>query len=370
MNDRDATDASAPIPDQAQDQAHDHDHDQAAIVGPQAHRRRALLLRILGLVIVVAAVTLCARALVSQWAEVSAALRTADLRWIFASVIAAAAGMWFLALLWYRCLRVFGADVPVNRTTAWFFAGELGKYLPGGIWPVVGRGEFAHRGGVGRSVAYATVLISLGVMCVGGAMACVLFVPFMIGDGLNMRWELLILPLVPVGIALVHPAIFSKILQLVNKVSKGRISLDAPAWGKMIGLIAVSTPAWLLVGAAAAMVTHGLGFEQQPARVAFAAVSAWIIGFLILPVPAGAGVRELIFLLVSGLAGGPAVAVAAVSRLTYILVDAVAGVTGLLIMKATNSASPSAASPSAESPSAESPSADSTDRSVVLGGDQ
>ena len=79
---------------------------------------------------------------------------------------------------------------------------------------------------------------------------------------------------------------------------------------------------------------RGLGFEQQPARVAFAAVSAWIVGFLIVPVPAGAGVRELMFLLASGLAGGPAVAVAAVSRLTFILIDAIAGVTSLLIIKA------------------------------------
>ncbi len=307
---------------------------------PRRNRRRALLLRALGLVIVVIAVTLCVRALVSQWSEVSAALRTADLRWIGAGVVAAAAGMWFLTLLWYRCLKVFGAQVRLNRTTGWFFAGELGKYLPGGIWPVVGRGEFARRDGVSRSVGYSTTIMSLGLMCVGGAMACTLFVPFMIGDGTQTRWELLVLLLLPAGLVVVHPAVFGRLLGLADRLSKGRISLDAPPWGRMVGLIAVATPAWLLVGASAALVTHGLGFEQQPARVAFAAVSAWIVGFLILPVPAGAGVRELMFLLVSGLAGGPAVAVAAVSRLIYILIDAIAGVTSLVILRATRTTAP------------------------------
>ncbi len=308
---------------------------------PVGNRRRALALRAVGLVIVLIAVTLCVRALISQWAEVRAALLTAELRWIGAAVVAAALGMWFLALLWFRCLTVFGAQVGLGSTTSWFFAGELGKYLPGGIWPVVGRGEFARRGGgVPRSLGYATTLLSLGLMCVGGAMACALFVPFMLGDDIGVRWELLVLLLLPAGIVVVHPAVFSRILLLVDKLSKGRISLQAPSWGRMLGLIAVSAPAWLLVGASAALVTKGLGFEQEPARIAFAAVSAWIVGFLIIPVPAGAGVRELMFLLVSGLAGGPAVAVAAVSRLTYILVDATTGVTSLLIIKAHPRAAP------------------------------
>ena len=315
---------------------------------PRGNRRRALLLRILGIVIAVAAITLCVRALVDQWSEVSAALRTADLRWIGAGVLCAAVGMWFLALQWFRCLRVFDVRTGLGRTTTWYFAGELGKYLPGGIWPVVGRGELAHRGGVSRSLAYTTTLMSLGLMCVGSAVACVMFLPFLSGDGLRLGWESLILLLIPLGIVLVHPAVLSRVLRLVERLSKGRVVVQAPRWGQMIGLIAVSTPAWLLVGASSSLITKGLGFEQQPARVAFAAVSAWIIGFLIVPVPAGAGVRELMFLVASGLAGGPAVAVAAVSRLAFVAIDAVFGIVSVLVIRATGTTT-------------------SVDRSVVVG---
>jgi uncharacterized membrane protein YbhN (UPF0104 family) len=83
------------------------------------------------------------------------------------------------------------------------------------------------------------------------------------------------------------------------------------------------------VGATSVCVTEALGFSQQPARVAFAAVAAWIIGFLAIPVPAGAGLRELVFLAISGLDNGPAVAVAAIARLLFIVVDAGGGLLGL-----------------------------------------
>ncbi len=302
--------------------------------------RRAILLRVLGLVIAGTAVAICIRTLVVEWPSVSAALRSADPWWIAGGVLCAAVGMWFLALLWHQTLRVFGSPVTLRAATAWFFAGELGKYLPGGIWPVVGRGELARRGGVSRSVGYSTTLMSSGLMCVGGAFACALLAPFLGGGGLQAGWELLVLLIVPIGVALVHPAILGPILSLVDRVSKGRVRLAAPRWGKMLALIAVSVPTWLLIGIATAMVAQGLGMQQQPGRVAFAAVCAWIVGFLFIPVPAGAGVRELVFVLVSGLAGGPAVAVAAVCRIIFVGIDGVGGIASLLWLRVTKSSPP------------------------------
>ena len=63
----------------------------------------------------------------------------------------------------------------------------------------------------------------------------------------------------------------------------------------MLGLIAMSVPTWVLVGVSYDFVARALGFDQSPVRIAFAAVAAWIIGFLAVPVPAGVGLRELIF---------------------------------------------------------------------------
>jgi hypothetical protein len=100
--------------------------------------------------------------------------------------------------------------------------------------------------------------------------------------------------LIPAGLIAVHPAVFGRLLRLGSRLTKGRLDLAPPPWPTMIGLIACSIPAWFFLGAASVAVTASLGFDQHPARVAFAAIAAWILGFLAVPIPAGAGVRELI----------------------------------------------------------------------------
>jgi len=63
-------------------------------------------------------------------------------------------------------------------------------------------------------------------------------------------------------------------------------------------------------------------------RVVFAAVLSWVVGFLAVPVPAGAGVREAVLLAASGLDGGVAAATAIIARVIFIAVDAVGGLLG------------------------------------------
>lgn len=303
-------------------------------LAPTGKRRQlATVLKIVGIAVAIVAVVICVRALIKEWPEVSKAIRHANIGLLIAGFVANGLGMWFLAVLWWRVLAVFGVRAGLLRVSAWYFAGELGKYLPGGIWPVVGRGELARREGVPRGTAYATTLMSLGLMCVGGAFASALLVPFFAFDGGRTGPELLLLVLIPIGVLAVHPAVLGRLLRAAHKITKGKLDLEPPSWSKMLGLIAVAIPPWLAVGGAAVLVTQALGFEQQPARVAFAAVVAWIIGFLAIPVPAGAGIREVLFLLVSGLASGPATAVAAISRVFLLLVDAIGGVVGLASLR-------------------------------------
>lgn len=318
------------------------DRDQALVVSPDSPRpaagpgtrsRSASITGILGIVVAVLAVGFCARVLVREWPHVTAALRHANVPLLVTAALVGAAAMWLLAVLWWRCLAVFGSPRRVRDVSTWFFAGELGKYLPGGIWPVVGRGELARRGGVPRSTAYATTVLSLALMCVGAGIASGILVPVLVLVGGRLGPELLLVALVPLGLAMIHPAVLGRLLAMLARVSRGRVRLQAPAWGQMLGLIALSVPTWLAVGGASAVITQALGFGQQPARVAFAAIVAWILGFLVLPVPAGAGIRELMFVAICGLSAGPATVVATMARIVFIVVDGTAGTTALLMLR-------------------------------------
>ncbi len=274
------------------------------------------------------AVGLCLRTLIDQWSAIGPALRQTHAGWIAIAGVSSALSMVGLALLWWRCLRLYGTRTRLADTTAWYFAGELGKYLPGGVWSVVGRGELAQRGGVGRGQAYSTTLLSYASMCIAAALVCGALAPVATrGSGLGWGWA--VLALIPLGCLAVHPAIVRPILSVAARVTRGRVALQVRPWGSMLGLVLWSVPTWILVGAAASAVTAALGYDQQPARVAFAAIAAWIVGFLVVPVPAGAGVRELVFVALCGLAAGPATAVAALARLLLVAVDMVGGLAGL-----------------------------------------
>jgi uncharacterized membrane protein YbhN (UPF0104 family) len=297
-------------------------------------RNRAL--RFAGLLVAAVAIALCVKAVADEWPRVRHAVAHAEPGWLLAGLGCSSASMVGLGLLWWRCLRLFGSPTRPVPAVAWYFGGELGKYLPGGVWSVLGRGELAQRGGrISRGASYATTLISYGAMCVGAAVVCGVLAPVVSSDGRGLGWGWALLALVPLGVAVVHPAVFGRVLAAVARISHGRVVLSAPSWSAMLRLIAWSIPTWVLIGAASVAVTEALGYDQQPARVAFAAVAAWIIGFLVVPVPAGAGLRELLFVLICGLDAAPATAVAAISRVLLVLVDGVGGVLGLVYARRT-----------------------------------
>ncbi|MFD1859738.1 lysylphosphatidylglycerol synthase transmembrane domain-containing protein [Aeromicrobium camelliae] len=288
------------------------------------------LVRIGGIVLGVLALTLCIRAIVQEWADISTAVRRADVRWLVAALALSGASMASLGVLWQRCLAVFGHRTPLGATISWYFAGELGKYVPGGVWAVLGRGELAYRlAGVPRSVAYGTTLVSYGTMCLSAAFVCAALIPWVFVGGGDPGWYVVTVVLVPLGVGIVHPVPFGRILALGRRATGGKLDLHPARWGQMIALIVWGIPAWLLLGGAAWCIAQALAFPGRFPDVAFAAVTAWILGFLLFPVPAGAGVREVVFIALAGLSAGPAAAIALVSRVALMIADGIGGLVGL-----------------------------------------
>ncbi len=300
----------------------------------RAQRRRMLsaLIKVLAVVIAVAALVFCVVALAKEWHNLGEALEDANWGLLILAYVCGAAGMVGLALMWRELLHEFGATAPHVGAVFWFFTGEMAKYIPGGLWPVLGRGELARRAGARRSVAYTTVILSLGFMCVGGAVMCGLLAPF-VSFRHGGSWEWLLLLLIPAGLIGVHPAVLGRIFRIMNKVTKGRFEVSTVSWGRMILLILRAVPTWFFISASAICVTAALHLSFSFPAIALAATSGWIIGFLALPVPAGAGVRELVFIAVSGLVSSHAVVVATVFRMVFIVVDLTGGLSGLVLIR-------------------------------------
>jgi uncharacterized membrane protein YbhN (UPF0104 family) len=251
----------------------------------------------LGAAMVAVALGFCIATFVRERDRIDDALAAATPGWLVLAVVLAAAAMISVALGWARCLAVVGAPNRTLGVLRWYFVGELGKYVPGTIWPILGRAELAARGGAGRVAGYRSVLLSLAAWY-GAAVF-------------------------PVAVAAAHPRVQQAAVTAARKASRGRVEVDVLPWRTLVGLIASYLPSWLLIGAVTAAVTVGYGGDpgwQAPT----AAVLAWVCGFLAVPVPAGAGVREAVFVATSGLDPGLALTVAITSRLAFVGVDLVA----------------------------------------------
>lgn len=288
--------------------------------------------RVAGRLVAVAAVALCAWALVQQWDEVGPALRSADLRLVAVALVLAAAASLVLALTWWRTLAAFGVRRRFADVAAWYFGGEIGKYLPGGVWSVLGRGELSHRDGVDRRTSWAATVVGLGATVVGGAWCCAVLGPAAAATG-GPGWAAWLALGLPVGLVLLHPRVVGAGLRALHVVVRGE-RLGAPPWGRMVVVALVSLGSWLLVALSAVVVTDALGYDRSAPAVGLASVAAWTVGLLAVPVPAGAGVRELVFAALSGLGAGAGVAVAALSRLLYVAVDALGALAAFAYLRA------------------------------------
>jgi glycosyltransferase 2 family protein len=281
-------------------------------VSQPARRSRARWLgTAVGLVLVVACVVFVGRRLATEWDAARDALASASWGWLALGVLLAAAAMATMADGWRRVLATLGAPVGAAAAQAWYFVGEIGKYLPGSVWPLIGRAELARRGGVPRAVAYQSVALSLLLLYLAA-------VP--VGAGV----------VGPIGVALgiagllaLHPAVVRRLLDLARRLTGRRLELVVPTVRQSLVLAAGYLPTWLLVGTAMWAIPRALDPSAGWVEVVPAAAASWLVGFAAVPVPGGVGVREATFVAAAtGLAAGVAPATAVVARLVFVAVDA------------------------------------------------
>lgn len=284
---------------------------------------------VVGTVLMLVCAVFIAKTLASDWNEVSDKLANASLGWLGFALVMSVVGMVVVACTWADALRVVGGRMTRRQACSWYFVGELGKYLPGAIWAAVGRGEVARRNGVPRNRAYPSVAMSLIGLYLAAALLAAVLVPFDLAHQTDSGPALLLLGLVPVGLGCLHPAVLGRLRDLVARLTRKEIDVVVPTWGQTVGLLLRYVPAWVGIASATWATAMALpGVDAPLLRIALATLLSWTAGF-VTPTPAGAGVREAVFIAVSGLAAGPAVAVAVTSRLLFVVVDVVGAVVGI-----------------------------------------
>jgi uncharacterized membrane protein YbhN (UPF0104 family) len=281
-----------------------------------------LAMPVASVLLVAASLLFVVLTLVHDRAAASAALHHARLWWLAPAFVVGAAGIFYNAWRWGAAIQAVGGERgPLARLFASYYVGELAKYVPGGIWSVVGRSEISRREGRSRAVSYASVLLSLIAWYLAAVASALVVAVIALGSGsVNTNWWPVLAVVTVAALLLVHPAVHSRLLSLAERLLRRPIAVELPTWSTCLKLALSYIPTWIGIAVATTIVAHALVPHPPLARVALATIVAWIVGF-VSPSPSGIGVREAVFVATAGLAAGPAAAIAVLARVMFVLVD-------------------------------------------------
>lgn len=283
---------------------------------------------------VIVAVALAVWAVAGRWDEVVDALLRMQGRWLLVAGLVTMANLLLTGMAWRTILADLGSRLPLDVAARVFFVGQIGKYLPGSLWPVVVQAELGSDHGVARrrSAAATLVLILLSVFsALVVVLASLPFVPAVAEN--RFGWTLLlVVPLV----VLLHPRVLGRLLDRALRLV-GRPPLGE--WTSLRGTalaLAWALGSWVCAGLQVFFLVISMGAERtwRTAALTIAAYAlAWAFGLVVVVAPAGAGAREVALgLLLSPLLdAGAVVVVVLLSRVLFTGADLTLAGLGLTV---------------------------------------
>jgi uncharacterized membrane protein YbhN (UPF0104 family) len=248
----------------------------------------------------VAALALLIWAIASRWADVAAALTSMQPGWVVAAAVLILAGLYVNMLSWRAIVAALGVRLSPRQAASVFFTSQLGKYIPGGVWPIVASARIGRAFGLTalHSVGSMTIALLLSVM-VGSVVAvgALFAAPGIEGPTMAVPIVLLV-----VGLVLLFPPILNRLIMLGLRILRRDGGLPRLATRPFAAAAGWSVLSWMLLGGAVSALVAASGADAvSTVLIAISAYAlSWVVGFAALVVPAGVGVREGVLVLVLG----------------------------------------------------------------------
>ena len=283
--------------------------------------KRALGSRLLKWGVVVLAIGIGGYEISKEWGEVHHALGQIGVLASFEALLALLVMQFATLRVWQVLLAGLGSPLRTTAAGRILFIGQLGKYIPGSVWPVLAQMELGARAKVPRPRSATASILTMLLSLLTGLLTAAVTLPFA-RQSSDYLWVFLVVPVIAVCL---HPKVLNPLLNKLLKLAK-RSPLDQPLTGRVL--------AHGLAWAFTACIFNGLQiwilaekFGAPAGKTALIALGgyafAWCVGFVIVIAPAGAGVRDV--LLVAALSPvigtGPATAVMLVSRAVNTISD-------------------------------------------------
>jgi len=285
----------------------------------RSNRTRARL----GIVVFVVVVAAAGLAIYSKRHSFADALHSIGIWPMLASLLVGLVSVSLTFPPWLVVLRGLGVDMPWGVGARVFFTSQLGKYLPGSVWPVLIQMAAGRARGASRRTMLAANLITIVLSCTAClTLACVLL-PLSGARALAGYWWLL--AGLPFLVASLHPRavpwLLDRAFGLIGRPPLAqrlhvRDTVRASGWA-LVSFVVLGLHVAIL-----ALAIDGGGFSMVLLCIGGMGLAV-AAGVLFVPAPAGAGVRDVVLTLVltSRLDSGQALAVVVASRVILIVAD-------------------------------------------------
>lgn len=285
---------------------------------PRARRGRALL-RYAALGVVVAFIAIF---VVQEREAFVEGVRRLDVPSLVVALLAIALGLMAAMMSWRAVLTGLGSRLPVLAAARVYFLGQLGKYVPGSVWPIVAQAELSKEYGVPRARAGLAAMVQMLVGLVVGVAIASLALATSSPDAFRAYWWIMIAAVA--GVVALAPPVFNRVVALALRITRrppaepvaGRAVVVSALW--CVGMwSAFGTHMWVLMEAI------GADASRMFLLATGGYALAWVVGFLIVVLPAGAGAREaaLVLALSPALGREDALVLALVSRFLMLIGD-------------------------------------------------
>jgi uncharacterized membrane protein YbhN (UPF0104 family) len=244
---------------------------------------------------------------------------------------------------WTLLVNALGGHLDIPEGMQIHLLANLSKYVPGSVWPYIGKAYLASQKGVAIDIAGLSLVFEFLIVFFGGGLVLLMTLPFsnVFSWSVMQRAALQVGTFLLIGICLgMIPTLGNRYWNKVNRVyHPGWLKkLSGKVCWKRVGFVAIAVfLTWCLLG---------VGFVLLDASVAsphwcdapifvFALAAALMIGQLALFVPMGVGVREavLVALLASQREASLVVVISILLRILMMAGEIVSSVSSLVFVR-------------------------------------
>jgi uncharacterized membrane protein YbhN (UPF0104 family) len=295
------------------------------------------LKRILTAAVIVIIFAFLIRNLVTNWSKIPFESLHANVLLIILSFCALIMNFLCYGKSWQQIMRALGAPITFSQSIWMIATTQIGKYLPGKVWYMVGRVYIGRQARLdGKKLALSMVLEACLLHVTGGI---IFLISTLISGNYNIGWVIISIILISMALIILHPKILGRVANFFLRILKKPQIESTLTYPQIIKISVYFFGLW--IGQVIGFYLLVTAIYQIPLyyvpTLAAVYTLAWISGSVAVFAPAGLGVREgVMTLMLSPILPMPlAIAISFITRVWVSIFEILAFFVGVLIQRRT-----------------------------------